>query len=80
MGLIHHCFILLYAKICLVRNKKKCIAKEVAETKEKKKKKKKKKEKKRNRQKKRRISDKYKRKSLRHKFLWCFHECGVVII
>ena len=36
MGLIHHCFILLYAKICLVRNKKKCIAKEVAETKEKK--------------------------------------------
>ena len=43
MGLIHHCFILLYAKICLVRNKKKCIAKEVAETKEKKKKQKKKK-------------------------------------
>ena len=41
---------------------------------------KKKKEKKRNRQKKRRTSDKYERKSLRHKFLWCFHECGVVII
>ena len=44
MGLIHHCFILLYAKICLVRNKKNVLQKKLPKQKKKKEKKEKKRE------------------------------------